>query len=160
MEEIQVSVTQKKPNQRCQTTSKKKPQKEKVEDQRCHPWTFREETTLCKGWVRTSKDSVKGNARKERVFGVDILYKAGDTNYLQRALTGSQVEYRVSFTLLHCWEEKKNKRYKSSRASSFNMRESGEGSTHLNTTVGDEEDEVEEVHRPHPMGGDQAKRKM
>ncbi|GJW14091.1 hypothetical protein Tco_0018224 [Tanacetum coccineum] len=57
-------------------------------------------------------------------------------------------------------EEKMNKRYKSSGSSSFNMRESGEGSINLNITVGDKEDEVEEVRRPRPMGKDQAKRKM
>ncbi|GJZ00178.1 hypothetical protein Tco_0517607 [Tanacetum coccineum] len=56
-------------------------------------------------------------------------------------------------------EEKKNKRYKSSGFSSFNTRESGEGSINLNSTVGDEEDEVREVRRSRPIGRDQAKRK-
>nr|GEW70809.1 zinc finger, CCHC-type [Tanacetum cinerariifolium] len=49
-------------------------------------------------------------------------------------------------------EELKNKRYKLSGSSSFNTRESGEGCINLNTTVGDEEDEVEEVRRPRPIG--------
>ncbi|GJY71290.1 RNA-directed DNA polymerase, eukaryota [Tanacetum coccineum] len=58
-------------------------------------------------------------------------------------------------------EDGKNKRYKSSGSSSFNTQESGEGSIYLNTTVGvEEENEVEEVRRPKPMGKDQAKRKM
>ncbi|GJV59415.1 hypothetical protein Tco_1465515 [Tanacetum coccineum] len=93
---------------------------------------------------------------------------AGDADYLQRELIDYLVKYRVSFTLLHCWEvlkecdkcnsgkvplfmqkrdEKKNKRYKSSSSSSFNTRELGEGSINLNTTVCDEEDEVEELCR-------------
>ncbi|GJZ88098.1 hypothetical protein Tco_0659880 [Tanacetum coccineum] len=42
-------------------------------------------------------------------------------------------------------KEKKNKRYKSSGDSSFNMRESGDVSFNLNSTTGDEEDEVHEV---------------
>ncbi|GKG13736.1 RNA-directed DNA polymerase, eukaryota, partial [Tanacetum coccineum] len=42
-----------------------------------------------------------------------------------------------------------------------NTKESGEGSINLNTTVGDEEEnKMEEVRRPRPMGRDQAKRKM
>ncbi|GJW14090.1 RNA-directed DNA polymerase, eukaryota [Tanacetum coccineum] len=203
-------------NRRRQTASKKNPHNEKVGDQRCCPWTPKKETALCKGWVHTSEDSVKGNARKERGFWVDILkymqetcliikrqtydmvnekwktvrlkvasfcgvyantiltYTSGvgDVDYLQRALTDYHVEYEVSFTLLHCWdvlkecdkwksgevplfmqkrEEKMNKRYKSTGSSSFNTRESGEGGINLNTTVGDEEDEVEEVRRPLPM---------
>ncbi|GJZ05397.1 hypothetical protein Tco_0538672 [Tanacetum coccineum] len=65
---------------------------------------------------------------------------------------------------LHCakvGEDGKNKIYKSSGSSSFNTKESGEGSINLNTTVEDEEGhEVEEVRRPKHMGRDQAKRKM
>ncbi|GKB77298.1 pentatricopeptide repeat-containing protein, partial [Tanacetum coccineum] len=61
---------------------------------------------------------------------------------------------RKSSTIYAREGEKKNKRYKSSDSSSFNTKESGEGSINLNTTVGDEEDEVEEVCRPR-----QAKRK-
>nr|GEZ24539.1 hypothetical protein [Tanacetum cinerariifolium] len=58
-------------------------------------------------------------------------------------------------------EDDKNKRYKSSGSSSFNTKESGEGSINLNTTVGDEDEhKVEEVCRPKPIGRDQAKRKM
>ncbi|GJZ53862.1 zinc finger, CCHC-type containing protein [Tanacetum coccineum] len=106
MEEIQVPVTQKKLNRRRQTTPKKKPQKEKAEDQRCVPWTPEEETALCKGWVRISEDSIKGNARKERGFWVDILNRAGDSDYLQKAMTDYHVEYTVPFTLLRCWEYK------------------------------------------------------
>ncbi|GKA74342.1 RNA-directed DNA polymerase, eukaryota [Tanacetum coccineum] len=188
--------------------------------------TPEEETALCKGWVRISEDSVKGNARKKRGFWIEILkymhetcpitqrqtydmvnekwktvlpkvatfcgvygntilmytIGAGDANYLQRAMTNYHAEYGVPITLLHCWEmlkecdkwssgevslfmqekeEGKNKRYKSSGSSSFNTKESGEGSINLNTTIGDEEEnKVEEVRRPRPMGRDQAKRKM
>ncbi|GJZ90214.1 hypothetical protein Tco_0662141 [Tanacetum coccineum] len=46
-----------------------------------------------------------------------------------------------------------------SSSCSFNTRELGEGSINLNTTVGDEEDEVEELCRSCPIGRDQAKRK-
>ncbi|GKC11165.1 RNA-directed DNA polymerase, eukaryota [Tanacetum coccineum] len=204
-------------------------EKEKIVDQRCIPWTPEEETALCKGWVRTSEDSIKGNMRKERGFWIDILkymhetcpitqrrtydmvngkwrtvrskvctfcgvyanaiqtYTSGasDSDYLQRALTDYQAEYGVLFTLLHCWEvlkdcekwssgevplfiqereDGKYKRYKSSGSSSFNTKDSGEGSINLNTTVGTEDEkemeEVQEVRRPKPMGRDQAKRKM
>ncbi|GKA94025.1 hypothetical protein Tco_0816011 [Tanacetum coccineum] len=124
---------------------KKKPQKEKAADQCCIPWTPKEETALCKGWVRISKDSVKGNVRKERGFWIEILKymheRSGAVDYLQRALTDYQAEYCVSFTILHCWEvlkesdkwssgevplfmqereDGKNKRYKLSGSSSFN----------------------------------------
>ncbi|GJU26762.1 hypothetical protein Tco_1165383, partial [Tanacetum coccineum] len=190
MKEIQVPVTQKKPN-----GPEKKPQKEKAEDQRCVLWTPEEETALCKGWVRISEDSVKGNARKKRGFWVDILKymhetcpvtkrrtydmvngkwktvrskvasfcdvydntiltytsRAGDADYLQRAMTDY---HRKSSTIYAREGEKKNKRYKLSDSSSFNTKESGEGSINLSTTVGDEEDEVDEVCRPR-----QAKRK-
>nr|GEX40297.1 hypothetical protein [Tanacetum cinerariifolium] len=128
VEEIQVPVTQKKPTQRRQTAPKKRPQKEKAVDQRCIPWTTEKETTLCKGWVRTSEDSVKGNIRKDRRFWIDIIkymhetcpithhrtydmtYTSGasDSDYLQRALTDYQAEYGVPFTLLHCWEALKD----------------------------------------------------
>ncbi|GJX39244.1 probable LRR receptor-like serine/threonine-protein kinase [Tanacetum coccineum] len=157
MEEIQVPVMQKKPNRRRQKAPKKKPQKEKAEDQRCVPWTPEEETALCKGWVRISEDSVKDVRPKVVSFcgvydNTILTYTsgAGDADYLQRAMA----DYHVK-------DEKKNKRYKSSGFSSFNTKESGEGSINLNTTVGDgEEDEVVEVRRPRPMGRDQAKRKM
>nr|GEY89013.1 hypothetical protein [Tanacetum cinerariifolium] len=171
VEEIQVPITQKKPTRRRQTSPKKRPQKEKSVDQRCIPWTPEEETTLCKGWVRTYEDSVKGNLRKERGFWIDILKRtlggASDSDYLQRALTDYQAQYGVPFTLLHCWKDLKdsekwrsgeipkfmqerqdgmNKRYKSSGSSSFNTKDSGEGSINLNTTVGTEdENEMEEV---------------
>ncbi|GKE11784.1 hypothetical protein Tco_1415335, partial [Tanacetum coccineum] len=70
---------------------------------------------------------------------------AGDTDYLQTTLTDYQVAYRVSFTLLHCWEVLKE-------CGTWN---SGE----LLERVGDEEDEVHEVRRSRPMGKDQAKKK-
>ncbi|GKB58009.1 RNA-directed DNA polymerase, eukaryota, partial [Tanacetum coccineum] len=110
---------------------------------------------------------------------------ASDSDYLQRALTDYQAEYGVLFTLLHCWEALKdsekwrsgeipkfmqerqdgmNKIYKSSGSSSFNTKNSEEGSINLNTTVRTEDEnemeEVQEVRRPKPMGRDQAKRKM
>ncbi|GKA02811.1 RNA-directed DNA polymerase, eukaryota [Tanacetum coccineum] len=110
-------------------------------------------------WCRGSFDMVN-----EKRYDRGLSFKERLTNY--------HVEYEVSFTLLHCWdvlkecdkwkseevplfmqkrEEKMNKRYKSIGSSSFNTRESGEGMVNLNTTVGDEEDEVEEVRRPLPM---------
>nr|GEZ58101.1 hypothetical protein [Tanacetum cinerariifolium] len=70
IEELQVPVTQKNPTRRRQTTPKKRPQKEKAVDQRCIPWSPEEDTALCKGWVRTSEDSVTGNMRKESGFGL------------------------------------------------------------------------------------------
>ncbi|GKE39770.1 hypothetical protein Tco_1463175, partial [Tanacetum coccineum] len=121
VDEIQVSDPKKKSNRKRQTASKKRPQKEKVVDQRCIPWTPEEETALC-------KECDKWNSGEVPLF----------------------MQER---------EEKKNKRYKSSGSSSFNTRESGEGSINLNTTIGDEEDEVEKVRRPRLMGRDQAKKK-
>ncbi|GJX62192.1 hypothetical protein Tco_0295092 [Tanacetum coccineum] len=56
-------------------------------------------------------------------------------------------------------EEHKNKRYKLSGDSSFNTRDSGEGSLNLNSTTEDEEDEVQEVRPSRPIGRDQTKRK-
>nr|GEU53362.1 hypothetical protein [Tanacetum cinerariifolium] len=131
--------------------------RKKPVDQRCIPWTPEEETALCKGWVRTFKDSVKGNMRNERGFWIDIL-KASDIDYLQRLLIDYQAEYGEESV------DGKNKRYKSRGSSSFNTKDSGEGSINLNTTVGTEDEneveEVEEIHRPRPIGRDQAKGKM
>ncbi|GJR76644.1 hypothetical protein Tco_0089009 [Tanacetum coccineum] len=56
-------------------------------------------------------------------------------------------------------EDNKNKRYKSSVSSSFNMRDSRESNFNLNIMVGDEKDKVQEVRPSHPMSRDQAKRK-
>nr|GEY36944.1 hypothetical protein [Tanacetum cinerariifolium] len=52
-------------------------------------------------------------------------------------------------------EEHKNKRYKLSGNSSFNTRDSGEGSLNLNCTAGDEEDQVREVRLSRPVSRDQ-----
>ncbi|GKC39088.1 hypothetical protein Tco_1051472 [Tanacetum coccineum] len=81
-------------------------------------------------------------------------------------MTDYHVEYGVPFTLLHCWdvlkecdrwnsekvplfmqkrEEAKNKRYKLSGSSSFNTKESREGSINSNTTVGNEEENKVDV---------------
>ncbi|GJW34674.1 RNA-directed DNA polymerase, eukaryota [Tanacetum coccineum] len=83
---------------------------------------------------------------------------AGDADYLQRAVTDYHVEYRVPFTLLHCREVLKEcDKWNSGEVPLF-MQEKG---INLNTSVGDEEEEeVDEVRRPRPMGRDQAKRKM
>nr|GEV36618.1 hypothetical protein [Tanacetum cinerariifolium] len=145
IEEIQVPVTRKNMGRRCQTAPKKKHQKEKAADQRCIPWTPEEETALCKGWVRIYEDSIKGNVK-------------GDGEVLKESEKWSSGEVLL---FMQEREDGKSKRYKSSVSSSFNTKESGEGSINLNTTVGDEaENEVEEVRRPKPMGRDQAKRKM
>ncbi|GKA42254.1 hypothetical protein Tco_0734914 [Tanacetum coccineum] len=110
----------------------KKPQNKKGKDQHCYPWTPEEETALCKGWVRVSKDSIVGNARNERGFRVEVVK--------------------------HIQGEKNNKTYKSNDSSSFNTRESGERSINLNNMVGDEEDGVDEVRQSCPVGRDQAKK--
>nr|GEX29959.1 hypothetical protein [Tanacetum cinerariifolium] len=179
IEELQTPVTQKKPTQRRQTAPKKRPQKEKAVDQRCIPWTPEEETTLCKGWVRTSEYSVKGNMRKEMGFWIDILKYMHDTCPITQRRTYDMVNGKwktvrpkvllfVNNDELLALRQKrkygKNKRYKSSGSSSFITKDSGEGSINLNTLVGskdeNEVEEVEEVHRPRPMGRDQANRKM
>ncbi|GJZ84138.1 ribonuclease H-like domain-containing protein [Tanacetum coccineum] len=72
-EEIQVPVTTKKPKRRRKTAPKKKPQKEKAEDQRYVPWTPKEETALCKGWVRISEDSIKEDMDQDSVHMVAAL---------------------------------------------------------------------------------------
>ncbi|GKC21004.1 hypothetical protein Tco_1023154, partial [Tanacetum coccineum] len=56
-------------------------------------------------------------------------------------------------------EEQHSKRHKSSDDSSFNTRGSWEGSFNFNNTIGDEEDEVEEVRPSRSIGRDRAKRK-
>ncbi|GKB28309.1 hypothetical protein Tco_0867710 [Tanacetum coccineum] len=71
--EIQVPVKQKKSGRRRQMAPKKMPHKEKAVDQHFIPWTPEEETALCKGWVRISEDSVKGNIRKDMGFWIEIL---------------------------------------------------------------------------------------
>nr|GEY52285.1 hypothetical protein [Tanacetum cinerariifolium] len=157
VEEIQVPVTQKKPTRIRQTAPKKRPRKEKAMDQRCIPWTPEEETALCKGWVRTFEDSVKGNMRKERGFWIDILKYMHETFLITHRRTYDMVNEK--------WKtDGMNKRYKSSGSSSFNTKDSREGSINLNTTVETEDEnemeEVQEVRRPKPMGRDQAKRKM
>nr|GEX81618.1 hypothetical protein [Tanacetum cinerariifolium] len=168
IEKIQVSTPKKKSNRRRQTAPKKKPRDEKCEDQHCYPWTSEEEAALCKGretcpiTKRRTYDMVKKwktMCPKLTSFCsvyanniVTYISGASNTDYLQRALTDYLVEYSIE-------EELKNKRYKSCGSSSFNTRESGEGSINLNTTVEDEEDELEEVRRPRPIDCDQAKRK-
>nr|GFC12581.1 hypothetical protein [Tanacetum cinerariifolium] len=44
--------------------------------------TPKEETALCKGWICIFEDSVKGNARKERGFWIEILKVAEKFYYL------------------------------------------------------------------------------
>nr|GFA59114.1 reverse transcriptase domain-containing protein [Tanacetum cinerariifolium] len=56
-------------------------------------------------------------------------------------------------------EDKKNKRYKSSDESLFNMRESRDHTFNSNNMAGDEEDEVSEGSPSRPIVRDQAKRK-
>ncbi|GJV33459.1 hypothetical protein Tco_1393859 [Tanacetum coccineum] len=89
---------------------------------------------------------------------------ASDTDYLQRALINFLQRALIDYQAEQEREDGKNKRYKSSGPSSFNKKDSGEGSINLNTTVGSEDEneveEVEEVRRPRLMGRDQAKRKM
>ncbi|GKB52962.1 hypothetical protein Tco_0903715 [Tanacetum coccineum] len=54
-------------------------------------------------------------------------------------------------------KEEQSKRHKSSGDSSFNERGSEDGNFYLNSTVLDEEDEVEEVRPRSPIGRDRAK---
>ncbi|GKE50978.1 hypothetical protein Tco_1486134, partial [Tanacetum coccineum] len=66
VDEIQVPSPKKKLNRRRQPVSTKKPLERKSEDQRCIPWTPKEEIVLCKSWVRISEDSALGNASNEK----------------------------------------------------------------------------------------------
>ncbi|GKE11167.1 ethylene-responsive transcription factor RAP2-4-like protein, partial [Tanacetum coccineum] len=81
--------------------------------------------------------------------------EAGDADYLQRAMIDYQVEYKVPFTLVHCWEELKE-------CDKWNSEEvfQRDESINLNSTVEDEEDEVREVRQSRPMGRGQEKRKV
>ncbi|GJU91224.1 carbonyl reductase [NADPH] 1-like protein [Tanacetum coccineum] len=175
IEEIQVPVTQKKPTRRRQTAPKKRPQKEKAVDQRCIPWTPEEETALCKGWVRTSEDNVKGNMRKERGFWINILKYMHDTCPITQRRTNDMVNGKLK-TIVKNGIAVNFQRFRHERGGwqeheiQIEMdlvrsnEDSGEGSINLNTTIGSEDEneveEVEEVRRPRPMGRDQAKRKM
>ncbi|GKC20354.1 hypothetical protein Tco_1022504 [Tanacetum coccineum] len=88
---------------------------------------------------------------------VNTYSGANNADYLQRAITDYHVEYGVPSLLPHCWDVLKE-RINANRMKKFHLRE---GSINFNTTIGDEEEnEVEEVRRPKPMGRDQAKRKM
>nr|GEZ00741.1 hypothetical protein [Tanacetum cinerariifolium] len=99
--------------------------------------------------------------------------RAGDEDYFNKALLDYEAEFRVPFTLRHCWEILKNspkwweqivskytnlnaaKKSKTSWSSSFNT-ESGDASFNLNVDAGDEdENEVQEI--PRTMGKDKAK---
>nr|GEX64697.1 hypothetical protein [Tanacetum cinerariifolium] len=145
--------------------------------------THKEETALCKGCVRIFEDNVVGNVRRERGFLVEVVKHMLGICPIAKLRTYDMVNEKwktvsrkvASFCggvkkcdkwnseevleFLQVRKEKKNKRYKSSGSSSFNTRESAEGSINLNTTVWDEKDEVEEVRRSRPIGIDQAKRK-
>nr|GEX04990.1 hypothetical protein [Tanacetum cinerariifolium]GEZ63611.1 hypothetical protein [Tanacetum cinerariifolium] len=99
--------------------------------------------------------------------------RAGDEDYVQKAMIHYQDETGVLFKFCHCWDvfkdnlkfqeiafpnfnqgsEGSNKRHKSFGSSSFNT-ESGDASINLNTTVVDE-DEVQKIRRP--RGRDQAR---
>ncbi|GKD69983.1 gamma-glutamyltranspeptidase 1 [Tanacetum coccineum] len=91
----------------------------------------------------------------------------GDADYVQRAMIHYEIDTELPFKLRQCWEilkdrpkwqeiailnfntgsEGGSKRHKSSGSSSFNT-ESGEASINLNTTVDNDEDEVQKIRRP------------
>ncbi|GJW46437.1 hypothetical protein Tco_0078083 [Tanacetum coccineum] len=141
----------------------KKPQNQKGEDQCCIPWTPKEETTLCKSWVRISEDSDVGNARKEKGFWVAVVKQMHATFLITKRRTYDMVNGKwktmcpkvATFCeFMQDKEERMRKRYKSSDESSFNTRELGDDSFNLNSSAGDEEDKVQEVRRSHPIGRD------
>nr|GEV45704.1 hypothetical protein [Tanacetum cinerariifolium] len=91
--------------------------------------------------AKVFKDSVVDNGRKEKGFWVEVMNEEVSKFMQER-------------------REKKNKRYKSCGSSSFNTRESGEGSINLNGTVGDEEDEVQEVRSANVFDGESMAKMM
>nr|GEU89813.1 hypothetical protein [Tanacetum cinerariifolium] len=155
-------------------------------------WSTEEEITLCKGWVHHKKaldhqtyDTVNGKWKTmrqymDRFFGVHanvmrmaLISGAKDENYFTKALFDYEAEYRVPFTLNHCWEvlrkspkemdsvvlnfkakKRDANRYKSFDSISFN-KNSRDASNNLNVDGRDEEDKVQEVKQP--MGRDIAK---
>ncbi|GJV34025.1 hypothetical protein Tco_1394425 [Tanacetum coccineum] len=74
---------------------------------RCTLWTNEEEIAWCKGWVHVSENSAKGNVRKTDGFWSEDS-RAGDEDYFNKALVDYEAEFRVPFTLCHCWEIFKN----------------------------------------------------
>nr|GFA54736.1 hypothetical protein [Tanacetum cinerariifolium] len=129
------------------------------------------------GHFRVFEDNVVGNLRKEKRFWVMVVKHMHATYAITKHQMYDMVNekwktvcpkvssfygaYDNTFWMYTSGvdkEERKSKRYKSSDDSSFNTRESGEGSLNFNNMVGDEEDKVEEVRQGRPMGRDQAKR--
>ncbi|GKA10321.1 hypothetical protein Tco_0689754 [Tanacetum coccineum] len=123
------------------------------------------EIALAKGWLAVSENNKHGYERRKVGFWCEES-GAGDTYYVQRAMIHYELETGLPFKLRHCWEilkdrskwqeiailnfitgsEGGSKRHKSSGSSSFNI-ESREASIHLNTTVGDNDEDEDALAR-------------
>ncbi|GJY88878.1 hypothetical protein Tco_0503506 [Tanacetum coccineum] len=93
-------------------------------------WINAEEIALCKGWVYVFENSRVGNTRKGAGFWTEVL--KGSLKLMQSELSKFVSKSRKG----------NDKRYKTSKPSSFNI-EPEESSISLNVNVGhDEDDEV------------------
>ncbi|GJR78165.1 retrovirus-related pol polyprotein from transposon TNT 1-94 [Tanacetum coccineum] len=124
----------------------------------------------------------EGNTRKNKGFWVEIVNHMHSTCSTTKHRTYDMINEKwitvhpkvatfvvskkcdksSSVEVLECIaqsEEQKSKRYKSSDNSSFNTRDLRDGNFNFNSTVGDEEDEMQEVRPSRRMGTDQTKRK-
>ncbi|GJW83344.1 hypothetical protein Tco_0156489, partial [Tanacetum coccineum] len=128
-------------------------------------WTTEEEIALAKGWKAVSENNERGNTRKKDGFWVEVMEymesktkmegrqtydmesRAGDEDYVQKAMIHYQAETGPPFKFRHCWDVLKDK--------------SGDASINRNSiVVGDDEvvaddDEVQEIRRP--VGRDKAR---
>ncbi|GJZ05842.1 hypothetical protein Tco_0539635 [Tanacetum coccineum] len=104
-----------------------------------------------------SQHTVSGSSSQPIPFGSSSQPNVGGSSSLEQSPIKEMEEIQVP-TL----QKKPNQRRQTSpkkRSRNEKAEDQREGSINLNTTVGDEEDEVEEVRRPRPMGRVQAKRK-
>ncbi|GJR13112.1 RNA-directed DNA polymerase, eukaryota [Tanacetum coccineum] len=168
VDEIQVSAPKKKPNGRHQLAPTKKLKNQKGEDQRCIPWTLEEEIVLCKGWVRISEDSVVGNARRVEVtkhmHTTCLIVKRRTYDMFNgkwKTVHPKNVINRIVEKFESCERQggEKLQEIQVQRREFVQHEGSGNGSFNLNSTAGDEEDDVQKVHRSRPIARDQGKRK-
>nr|GEY01559.1 hypothetical protein [Tanacetum cinerariifolium] len=94
----------------------------------CIAWTNDEEIALGKVWVYVSENSIVVNVRRDNGFGMRAhMSGAGDEDYFVKALLDYEAEYRVSFILHHCWEDKAK-----------GLKKKGAGASRLSASTNDE----------------------
>nr|GFD18301.1 hypothetical protein [Tanacetum cinerariifolium] len=144
----------------------KKSDKEFVE-----PWTIEEEIALCKAWVSTSKNNIKGNGKKASGFWTEVTeffhkemgHQSGscENTVYQEAELEYRTIYNAPFALDDCWKILKNHpkwkkveipKFHKSKKSSFKKSRTSEttsqgdsDSTHIGLNLNDEAAYSEDV---------------